>query len=477
MLMIYECFISKEVLLSFSKVKTQEFLGLNVECIYNMDSVLAQIKYGMSKRAAKVETDIELCEELYIGNLHRLAAAHHRNNHCWTMFVSSSPCDVVPPVSVMSVTWHLHETFRPRRVIKKDPPFYLSRRGWGYFNVQADITLKPEFYSKYGDHPIVIRAVHSIHFGSPLMTHHLQTNMPYLVTSPALQQLLDDDISNQSQPPSLQNALRAELSRRRNANGQNVSSAQNDGEEEQKIGDKRTDSITKQSVDEVVFDNFILSPLQMLEILKDIMGGAPLCVLQCIVEFGTLCPDLMQDGFAGSRVIFDECRDSELCIAHAPEVVIRGGINCTIDIGDIGRMLRVYQSEGIKVKCNGECSSYRFEHCSGVEVDGHDIGQKVVFMTLFSENIQIRMHGFKIYEYVPPKPAPVPIIPAAVPNNSAIGSAAVAELPIPVNPEINTGRFGDKNCCHLVVFRRENHPTFSCSRMCVRPGTSLNQFI
>ena len=77
-----------------------------------MDAVVEQIKHGkvkkLSKASQKVDADIELREELYIGNLHQLNNAQQQNNHSWTMFISSSPTDVVPPVTVSSVRWHLH---------------------------------------------------------------------------------------------------------------------------------------------------------------------------------------------------------------------------------------------------------------------------------------------------------------------------------------------------------------------------------
>ena len=177
--------------------------------------------------------DIELKEELYIGNLHH-QSRHHHNNHCWTMFISKSPTDVVPPITIKCVTYHLHQTFRPSIITVKEPPFYLARRGWGYFIVKADITFKSEYYPStistqndidpvsenksdtnndevtefagvsYYVNPrhkknkgkkkkkidikglTTIRTAHSIHFGSPIATHHVQTLFPYLIDSPGL---------------------------------------------------------------------------------------------------------------------------------------------------------------------------------------------------------------------------------------------------------------------------------------------------
>ena len=214
-----------------------------------MDPNLLKEIHSATNTLSKVQKinpdDVELKEELYIGNLHH-QSRHHRNNHCWTMFISKSPTDVVPPITVKCVTYHLHQTFRPNIVTIHEPPFYLARRGWGYFTVKADITFKSEYYPSSTDSKLhqkdpnhssndqksnnndssliqesfdgnhyyesgvthyinpnrqnkkkkkkkidikgltTIRAVHSIHFGCPIATHHVKTMLPYLIDSPAL---------------------------------------------------------------------------------------------------------------------------------------------------------------------------------------------------------------------------------------------------------------------------------------------------
>ena len=85
-----------------------------------MDPNLLNEIHSATNTLSKVQKinvdDVELKEELYIGNLHH-QSRHHRNNHCWTMFISKSPTDVVPPITIKCVTYHLHQTFRPNIVM------------------------------------------------------------------------------------------------------------------------------------------------------------------------------------------------------------------------------------------------------------------------------------------------------------------------------------------------------------------------
>ena len=60
------------------------------------------------------------------------------------MFVSSSPTYIIPPTSVKSVTYKIHESFRNNKIKKTIPPFLLPRRGWGYFTVNIIIELKDD---------------------------------------------------------------------------------------------------------------------------------------------------------------------------------------------------------------------------------------------------------------------------------------------------------------------------------------------
>ena len=179
-----------------------------------------------SKRKPKQKEDVqedpytkEIVEDLFIGNLHHMSTGgpHARNVHVWTMFVSTSPFEIIPPKSVAKVTYHLHETFSPRKIPVTEPPFYLQRRGWGYFDVRADIELKVvqdgtnnnnnNGKAKKGK---VLKTRHGIHFGLPMVCHSVTKNqMPYLSYSIILQKLVIQQSKSYFLTPQMRKRLNA----------------------------------------------------------------------------------------------------------------------------------------------------------------------------------------------------------------------------------------------------------------------------
>lgn len=78
---------------------------------------------------------------ILIGNRHRLVRGEETaNKHDWTFFVRTSRPDIVEEVRV-----NLHPTFRPPRLVLRQPPFEVRRLGWGYFTIEAQIVLKEPY--------------------------------------------------------------------------------------------------------------------------------------------------------------------------------------------------------------------------------------------------------------------------------------------------------------------------------------------
>lgn len=88
---------------------------------------------GENKETTAVETIT-----VYIGNKHSLLAEAPGSGNChdWTFFVRPSRTDVIQGVNI-----HLHPTFRPPSVLRRDPPYEVRRLGWGYFTIQAEVIL------------------------------------------------------------------------------------------------------------------------------------------------------------------------------------------------------------------------------------------------------------------------------------------------------------------------------------------------
>ena len=77
---------------------------------------------------------------LSIGNSHRRILTENANSHEWKFFVRPSRTDIIEEVHI-----HLHQTFRPPRIIRTRPPYEVTRLGWGYFTILANVMLKPGY--------------------------------------------------------------------------------------------------------------------------------------------------------------------------------------------------------------------------------------------------------------------------------------------------------------------------------------------
>jgi len=211
-------------------------------------------------------------------------------------------------------------------------------------------------------------------------THHIQTDMPYLLLSPQFQERVTkhrDGLMGRS----------AARKRRRK-----IQNAQRNGDELKEELDLDLDPVTKASVPEILYDDFNLSPLQMLEILKENFDDAPLCVLESIVQFAAITV-LTGDNLDDHRIVFQKCHgfDAGIHDTNVLEIVMRECIDCSLCCTNIGRMIRLYDSKEIQIKCNGECTSYRVEKCSGVQIEALDTKTKTAFMTIYSSSLRYQM--------------------------------------------------------------------------------------
>ena len=76
---------------------------------------------------------------LVIGNLHEDITGINNNTHRWTMFVKQKGPTPIPSSSssllIKHVEFQLHPTFVPPSITVAEPPFSISRLGWGVFNI------------------------------------------------------------------------------------------------------------------------------------------------------------------------------------------------------------------------------------------------------------------------------------------------------------------------------------------------------
>jgi hypothetical protein len=93
----------------------------------------------------ELESIIREVKKLYFGNEHKLKA--HSNGemwHKWTLFVRMDNDDNTSKY-IDQVVVRLHPTFHPSTITLTEPPFEVSRLGWGVFLIRLTIKFKQEF--------------------------------------------------------------------------------------------------------------------------------------------------------------------------------------------------------------------------------------------------------------------------------------------------------------------------------------------
>ena len=59
------------------------------------------------------------------------------------MFLSFNNNEAETAKYIKSVTYNLHPTFKPSVIKVTEPPFLLSRVGWGYFEITMNVEFQP----------------------------------------------------------------------------------------------------------------------------------------------------------------------------------------------------------------------------------------------------------------------------------------------------------------------------------------------
>lgn len=92
-----------------------------------------------AQRTADLHAASENVQNLIIniGNWHELVDTHH---HRWTFFVKPSRTDIIKEIHL-----YLHESFKNPHIIRTKPPYSFHGKGWGYFNIDTRVVLKPGY--------------------------------------------------------------------------------------------------------------------------------------------------------------------------------------------------------------------------------------------------------------------------------------------------------------------------------------------
>eukprot|EP01084_Bolivina_argentea_P110653 197525_1 len=134
-------------------IKQFQRIHYTMTCTSNLS---LSIKYAVDVKQHE-RKEIQMNEKLYIGNFHRLAQKSEidiskpNHVHIWTMFISTSSRKLIEPRSIKQVVYHLHPTFHPSISVVKNPPFKLTKQGWGQFVIFVNI----KFHKKYNQKDVL----------------------------------------------------------------------------------------------------------------------------------------------------------------------------------------------------------------------------------------------------------------------------------------------------------------------------------
>jgi len=95
------------------------------------------------KEAEKVpEAATCIVEALTVGNTHMRIAGDRP--HQWRCFVrgETGKRDTEKTLGIKNVVFHIHQDYKPSRIMISQPPFELTRDGYGEFEVAVDVTLQ-----------------------------------------------------------------------------------------------------------------------------------------------------------------------------------------------------------------------------------------------------------------------------------------------------------------------------------------------
>jgi hypothetical protein len=93
----------------------------------------------------ELETSVRVVKKLYIGNEHETTSRGEETWHRWTLFVRMDN-DRDASEYIDNVVVKLHPTFRPDTVTLYQPPFEVSRLGWGIFMIRIKINFKQQYH-------------------------------------------------------------------------------------------------------------------------------------------------------------------------------------------------------------------------------------------------------------------------------------------------------------------------------------------
>eukprot|EP01084_Bolivina_argentea_P180854 312425_1 len=161
-ILIYVRKYSKSLMEKFATSYKEKFNEINFEYSYQADTLRIRIR---SK--TKVDKLTMHYETLYIGNTQKAITPISDQRSEWTVFITTSPNELVKPETIQCVTYYLHPTCSPSAITLAKSPFLLKGQGWGYFHVRVNIKFHQQCNRKD------LFCSHLLNFDKPLTIYRI----------------------------------------------------------------------------------------------------------------------------------------------------------------------------------------------------------------------------------------------------------------------------------------------------------------
>lgn len=297
-------------------------------------------------------------EKLFIGNLWKYheqgpnsSGKGRRCKNRWTMFLSTSPTDVIPPKTVMSVEYELVKTV----IIRKRSPFLLGRNGWDGFDVQAKISFK-------NDRP------------TTLERYPLQSRVPLFTKS----------LSGPLQVHENKRANVDEILKRFGKKSSSVST------NVAKTGLALNTNLRRLKTP-IHLDSFFQTPGMVVELMAMFSQAynqpMPKGILRLIVDFATPCYMSLA---ANQAVVFSRCHGIDVQLrGKGRQVMISNCKDITFQVEDLMNHVEVSNSKKVDITTVGKAGvhMYLIDKSSDLRIRFRDDSPKVQFMAYGSNGL------------------------------------------------------------------------------------------
>ncbi|ETO20470.1 hypothetical protein RFI_16747 [Reticulomyxa filosa] len=254
------------------------------------------------------------------------------------------------------------------------PPFFLGRRGWGHFTVNATVKfkdgrLKHLTQSKEGKKRSV-KCSHSLHFGSPLACTNIFNSTSYIIRSSQLTGKEEDVRGAYPVKHTFENFIGVIFFKKK------------------KKRDHKKKFITKSSLQKKKESAATMSRMIEKSVSKDLSVD----LIHMIASYATL-ETLKGNDWSNESVELVNCVDCDVRIMAKKvySLHIKECKGCVVTFMSVDRCIEVQESANCKICCKGIADSYHLESCHDCQLNCTDTHDGVAFLLYSSHSNQINI--------------------------------------------------------------------------------------